>query len=52
MKRLFLLLLLPFALVSCDGLWEKKPKPADEELVTPEEKKALEEYTDGTFNKS
>ncbi|GAA5495616.1 hypothetical protein Rhal01_01795 [Rubritalea halochordaticola] len=52
MKRFFLLLLLPLGLVSCDELSKKEPKPGEEELVTPEERKALEEYTDGSFNKS
>lgn len=51
--RLSLLSLISLlALVSCDEFSKSEPKPGEEELVTPEEKKALEEYTDGSFNKS
>ena len=49
MKLLLTILILPF-LVGCD-LSKDEVDPLDEELVTPEEKEALDEYTDGDFRK-
>lgn len=46
MKITSIALLLLFACVGCDKVVPEKKDPLLEELVTPEEKKAIEEFGD------
>ena len=44
MNHLLIALLFLFACASCDKLVPEQKDPSEEELVTPEQKKALEEF--------